>query len=87
MPRDYSKVTCKRCGEKGHTPVRCKLPAPEENDGAAGFGEENAGTGFDGGETTAGGGWEPANRPVDSSHNDWAVASQEPVAAAAGDGW
>ena len=42
-PRDYSRVTCQNCGEKGHTKVRCKQP-PKEEDGE-GFGSGNAGQG------------------------------------------
>jgi cellular nucleic acid-binding protein len=31
-PRDYSRVTCNTCGEKGHTSTRCKAEKPETID-------------------------------------------------------
>ena len=32
--RDYSRITCQNCGEKGHTKVRCKQPPKvEDNSG------------------------------------------------------
>ena len=37
-PRDWSRVKCSRCGEMGHTQVRCKMadPAAEEDDNTNG---------------------------------------------------
>ncbi|MCJ1331210.1 hypothetical protein MMC10_007898 [Thelotrema lepadinum] len=46
-PRDWSRVKCTRCGEMGHTQVRCKMPEPEPEAGDGGYGE-NAGGGASG---------------------------------------
>jgi hypothetical protein len=41
-PRDYSRVTCQNCGEKGHTKVRCKAP-PKPEEPADGMGDDGFG--------------------------------------------
>lgn len=35
-PRDYSKVTCNVCGEKGHTRVRCPQAQAEDTTNGGG---------------------------------------------------
>lgn len=79
-PRDYSRVTCRTCGQKGHTSVKCKEPPKDDTDNA-GFGAaetfgdaagENDMNGFnDGG--IAVGGWQTANDsgPVVAADSGW----------------
>jgi hypothetical protein len=43
-PRDYSRVTCQNCNEKGHTKVRCKAPPKQEEPADVdGFGGDRGG--------------------------------------------
>ncbi|KAF1987476.1 hypothetical protein K402DRAFT_375542, partial [Aulographum hederae CBS 113979] len=76
-PRDYSRVECRNCGEKGHTAVRCKQPKPEDGEGfgdSGGFGAAAAaGGGWDTGgavDAAASGGWDNGGGGV-AAVGDW----------------
>lgn len=66
-PKDWSRVTCRNCGEKGHTIKRCKQPIKEQENtrpsgdatasGDGGFGNKDGGFGnADAGDGGSGGG-------------------------------
>lgn len=90
-PKDWTRVTCRNCGEKGHTVKRCKQPIKEqENAGptggdAASFG--NSG-GFDNANGGAGGDWnQSGDTGASAGQQDWEKVVPEAPAAAAGGGW
>lgn len=78
-PRDYSRVTCTNCGEKGHTKVKCKQPVKEEDGTGAGFDEVDNGAG--GGLDTAPAG---GNAGGEGAWNDSAPAA---ASGGGGDSW
>lgn len=84
-PKDWSRVTCRNCGEKGHTIARCKQPKKEE-EGARGA---DASGGFESADAGAGGGsgdWNDAAAPTGGSGQ---AAWETPAAAVSvgGGGW
>lgn len=70
-PRDWSRVECQNCGEKGHGRARCPNPAKEdEADGGAGA---DGGWGDNAGGAAAGGdgGWGADEAPAVAADGGW----------------
>jgi len=71
-PKDWSKVECRNCGEKGHGAGRCKNPAKQDDASTGGVDIADAGAPSGGWEDTAGagatatGGWDSAPTPAPS---------------------
>lgn len=101
-PKDWSRVTCRNCGEKGHTIKRCKQPIKEQENARPSGDAAGSGQGFgnaDSGNVGSGGGdWDkPDGGSADAGgdawdsgkvtgQNDW-ESNAAPVAVGGGGGW
>ena len=83
-PRDYSRITCRNCNEKGHTVKRCPKPVVEdEAEGVSGDGgwggdaapanAEDGGWGgnADANATNADAGWGNSTIPTPGGGSGW----------------
>jgi hypothetical protein len=86
-PKDWSRVTCRNCGEKGHTIKRCKQPIKEqENTNPSGDGDGGFGDAADSGAGAGGGGWDDKPAADSGAGGDWETQAA-PVAVSGGGGW